>query len=96
MKTHLRRACLALTLAVSVAVGLSAPASAGLRAPVNQPRAIEDYSGYFPQVSCDPVARVGVVKLRDLALRTYGRGYDGGMTRACLHGPIFPLERLTR
>lgn len=86
MNTHLRRACVALTLAASLALGLAAPASADLRAPVRQPRGVEDFSGYFPQVSCDPVPRAGVVKLRNLALRTYGRGHDGGMTRSCVQG----------
>lgn len=83
---HLRRACLALTLSVALAAGVAAPANAGLPSPVKQPREVEEFSGYFPQVSCSPVAQRGVVKLRNLALKTYGRGYDGGMTRSCVQG----------
>lgn len=81
LKLQLRRACLALILPVTLSAvlvaGLAAPASAG---------EVEDFSGYFPQVSCSPVLQQGVVKLRNHALQTYGRGYDGGMTRSCVQG----------
>ncbi|HET7325826.1 MAG TPA: peptidoglycan-binding domain-containing protein, partial [Nocardioidaceae bacterium] len=88
MKLPFRRACLALTLSVAVAGGVAAPANAGLQAPVAQPRGVEDFSGYFPQVSCSPVLQPGVVKFRNLALRTYQRGHDGGITRSCVQGGL--------
>jgi peptidoglycan hydrolase-like protein with peptidoglycan-binding domain len=58
----------------------------GLAAPVAQPSGAEQLSGYFGQVSCNPKLMPGVRMLRDLALRTYGRGHDGGVTRSCVSG----------
>jgi peptidoglycan hydrolase-like protein with peptidoglycan-binding domain len=95
---NLRRACLAPLLAVAVMGSLIAPATAasppvslpakpsGLKAPVRLPAAIDDYSGYQPQASCSPVVLPGVAKLRNLVLRTYQRGHDGGVTRSCVSG----------
>lgn len=86
MIVHLSRACVALTSSVVLAASLAAPASADIPSPVEQPRVVEDFSGYFPQMSCSPAPQRGVVQLRDLALQTYGRGHDGGMSRSCVQG----------
>lgn len=51
-----------------------------------QPAQAEGLSAYFPQVSCDPTVLAGVDLLRDLALATYRRGSDGGVTRSCAVG----------
>jgi len=58
----------------------------GLRAPVAQPAAVEEASGFSDQVSCNPVPQRGVRRLRALALRTYGVGSDAGITRSCVAG----------
>ncbi|MDQ4085242.1 MAG: peptidoglycan-binding protein [Actinomycetota bacterium] len=58
----------------------------GLTAPVAQPAEAEEYSGFLEQVSCNPVLQRGVRRLRNLALDSYGRGYDGGITRSCVSG----------
>ncbi len=58
----------------------------GLTAPVAQPDGVEEFAGYSGQVTCNPVLLPGVRKLRALALRTYGRGYDGGISRSCVSG----------
>lgn len=98
MKLNPRRGCLTVLLAVAVMGSVVSPATAasppvpmparptGLRAPVAQPAAIDDYSGYQPQASCSPVVLPGVRKLRALALSTYGVGHDGGATRSCVQG----------
>src|SRR4051812_5454578 len=67
-------------------VGLtSAPASA---APPTPPfsSAIEDDAPYQPQMTCDPVAKAGVLKFRDLVLKTYSNTGDSGITRPCSDG----------
>jgi peptidoglycan hydrolase-like protein with peptidoglycan-binding domain len=53
---------------------------------VAQPADAEGLSPYLPQVSCDPTVSAGVDRLRDLALATYQRGHDGGVTRTCAAG----------
>jgi hypothetical protein len=58
----------------------------GLPAPVAQPVEVESPAGWQPQVSCNPVPQRGVMRLRDLVLRTYGRGRDGGVGRSCVTG----------
>lgn len=93
-----RRVLVAAFTSVALVVSVSAPVAAatppvpmpadprGLRPPVKQPRAVEAAASYQGQVSCNPVLMPGVRKLRDLALRTYQRGYDGGTTRSCVSG----------
>ena len=40
------------------------------------PRMIDGYTGYTGQTKCRPIARAGVIGVRDLVLRTYGnRGW---------------------
>ena len=58
------------------------------KARVHLPRAAEGLSPYMPQVSCDPVAKPGVVAFRTLMLATYKRGTDGGIVRACDEGGV--------
>jgi peptidoglycan hydrolase-like protein with peptidoglycan-binding domain len=58
----------------------------GLTAPVAQPAEAEELSGYFGQVSCNPVLQRGVRRLRALVLDTYDKGHDGGVTRSCVSG----------
>ena len=47
--------------------------------------AFESFGGYQPQVSCDPVAKKGVLAFRSLVLRRFGGG-DLGIVRACSVG----------
>jgi peptidoglycan hydrolase-like protein with peptidoglycan-binding domain len=58
----------------------------GLAAPVALPAAIDAPPAYAGQVSCNPVLMPGVRMLRDLALRTYRAGSDGGTARGCVVG----------
>jgi peptidoglycan hydrolase-like protein with peptidoglycan-binding domain len=63
----------------------AAPAAAAVpvpAAPVTQPAVIEDLSPYEPQVSCNPVAMPGAVRLGDLLRATYP-GTSYGVARAC-------------
>lgn len=47
--------------------------------------AAEPYGSYQPQVSCDPVAKPGVLGFRGLILRKFGGG-DLGISRSCAVG----------
>jgi peptidoglycan hydrolase-like protein with peptidoglycan-binding domain len=58
----------------------------GLNAPVDQPAEAEAASGYFAQVTCNPVLQRGVRRLRALVLDTYRPGSDLGVTRSCTTG----------
>ncbi len=90
----LRAAVLLVAAAAAGAVALSPLATASSRplavptASVRLPVAAEALSPYLPQVSCDPVAKVGVRWFRTLMMRTYARGTDGGITRACSDGGL--------
>jgi peptidoglycan hydrolase-like protein with peptidoglycan-binding domain len=97
--SRLRRTAATLLSAAALASTGIAPAGAalqspvpfpdrprGLTAPVAQPTEAEEYSGFFGQVSCNPVLRPGVRRLRNLALDAYGKGHDGGITRSCASG----------
>ncbi len=56
----------------------------GMKAPVNQPREVEEPAPYAGQVSCNPVPMRGVRKFRRLAVETYGRGNAAtGIERGC-------------
>lgn len=72
----LRRLILA-TVAVVAVLSTSAPAHAL--------REVEPFAPYQPQVSCDPVAKPGVVAFRHLVLRRFG-GTDLGIQRDCSAG----------
>jgi hypothetical protein len=47
---------------------------------------VDTRAPYQAQRSCAAKPMPGTVRLRDLVLRTYERGYDGGMVRACTTG----------
>jgi hypothetical protein len=53
---------------------------------VAMPAAVEVFSPYLGQVSCDPTIKPGVQAFSDLVLATWGRGSNGGMTRSCKVG----------
>jgi hypothetical protein len=44
------------------------------------------FAAMTPQRSCDPVAKPGVIKFRDLMLSTYSAGRNGGIVRSCFVG----------
>jgi hypothetical protein len=50
------------------------PDPKGLPAPRKLPKVVDDAAGYQPQIACVAKPMIGVVKLRALALATYGRG----------------------
>ncbi len=90
-----RTAGLLLTAGAAAALALSPLATASStkasgvpQAVVKLPPTAEALSPYLPQVSCDPVAKPGVVAFRALMLATYKRGTDGGITRACSDGGV--------
>lgn len=59
----------------------------GMRAPGPMGSAVDAPAPYQPQTMCAATARAGVVKLRALALSTYGRGGSSPATpRACASG----------
>lgn len=94
----MRRFLVASASLVALAALLASPASAGTppitlpsspkgpTAPVALPTGVDPASPYLPQVSCSPIAMPGVVKLRDLVLKTYGEGGAGGIARGCTDG----------
>jgi hypothetical protein len=47
------------------------------------PATVDLPSPYEPQVSCDPVAKPGVLAFRDLMLGTFKTGFDDGITHPC-------------
>jgi len=53
---------------------------------VAQPRAAETGTPYLGARTCNSVLMPGVRKLRDLALASYERGYDGSTARSCAVG----------
>ena len=86
---------LALTLALSGSAagaggtGTPVPFPAdpsGLPAPGPTGAEIDAAAPYQAQAACVAAPLPGTVKLRDLVLDTYGRGYDGGTVRACTVG----------
>lgn len=84
-----RRAGAALATGTAVlllAPTLPATAASGPPAPVRLPAASEGWAAYVPQTSCDPVAKPGVRKFRDLMLGYYKRGTAGGIIRGCTVG----------
>ncbi len=89
-----RAAGLLLLAAATAAVALSPLATASSKplavpqASVKLPPTAEALTPYLPQVSCDPVAKPGVVAFRTLMLATYRRGSDGGIVRACADGGV--------
>lgn len=80
----------ALTISPAVAAGsppISLPSKpTGLKAPVAPPAALDPVPAYQPQTSCYPVDKVGATRLRDLVLKTYGKGGRGNISRGCTEG----------
>lgn len=76
VRTSLARRLLVPVLATLLAVSTATPA---------QGKVFESFGGYQPQVSCDPVAKKGVLAFRGLVLRRFGGG-DLGIVRACSVG----------
>lgn len=72
-RTALLRRAVVPVLVALLAISTSAPA---------QGRAFESFGGYQPQVSCDPVAKAGVLAFRSTVLRKFGGG-DLGIVRSC-------------
>lgn len=52
------------------------------------PPQVEKPSPYLPQKSCDPDAKPGVKAFQELVLKTWGRGYSGGVIRDCTRGGL--------
>ena len=87
-RTPRRRAiATCLTLVVATVVTLTLP-NAALAAPETRTpgAAIEVLSPYQGQTICDPVARPGVTRFKDLVLATYAGTADAGLARACSTG----------
>jgi hypothetical protein len=74
IQVSLLRRLITLVLATLVAASVAAPAEALKR--------VEPFATYQPQVSCDPVAKPGVVAFRNLILGKFG-GVDLGIARDC-------------
>ena len=83
--TRRARVLTALLAAVTVAVLPASPAAAAPATPAFGSE-IEPLSPYQGQTACDPVARPGVVKFRDLVLAAYPGTGDSGIVRACSVG----------
>lgn len=77
MLTRLQAPPLRRLLVVILLVLLLTPA-----APAQSRPAIDPFGSYQPQVSCDPVAKRGVLAFRSLVLRKFG-GSDLGIARSC-------------
>ena len=58
-----------------------------LAAPSAQAKEVDAYPTYQGQVSCDPVAKPGVLAARRLLLGKFGGG-SGGITRSCSSGGL--------
>ena len=67
----------------SAAAGTALPPPTGPIAAVPLPSAVEVFSPYLPQVSCDPVVKPGVKAFAALALATWGRGHTASLARPC-------------
>jgi hypothetical protein len=67
-------------------VGLTPTAAAAAPPTPHFSSVIEDNAPYQPQQICDPHAKPGVVKFRDLILKTYPGTGDSGITRSCTDG----------
>lgn len=83
-RSRSRRTLVGLTLAVAVLLP-AGPAAAAPPSPAFG-SAIEDPSPYQGQTTCDPVARPGVVKFRDMVLAAYPGTGDAGIVRDCSVG----------
>lgn len=64
---------------------LSATLTVSLAGPAHALKAVEPYGSYQPQVSCDPVAKPGVLAFRRTIFRQFGGG-DLGIVRSCASG----------
>ena len=72
-------------LALALAAALAS--SVLLAAPSAQAKEVDAFPTYQGQVSCDPVAKPGVLAARRLLLAKFGGG-SGGITRACSSGGL--------
>lgn len=79
------RVLTALLAVVTVLVLPASPAAAAPASPVFGSE-IEALSPYQGQTACDPIARPGVVRFRDLVLAAYPGTGDSGIVRACSTG----------
>lgn len=99
MRRFRHRAAAVVVGAVLAITGASPPAQAageppvplptapkGLRSPVTLPTALDPVAAYVPQVSCDPVDKLGATRLRNLLVKTYGVGAGGSISRGCKEG----------
>ena len=86
--TRRARALSALIAGVATATMVVLPGSPAAAAPETPAfgSAIEALSPYQGQTACDPVARPGVVRFRDLVLAAYPGTGDSGIVRACSVG----------
>jgi hypothetical protein len=77
----------ALTTALALTLAVTAPGANAVAPPTPKFGAgIEVDAPYQGQTMCDPVAKPGVLKFRDLILKTYPGTGDSGITRACDQG----------
>ena len=67
-------------------IGLTSIAASAAPPTPHFSSAIEDNAPYQPQQICDPHAKTGVLKFRDLILKTYPGTGDSGTTRPCTDG----------
>ena len=81
----LLRVSVAASLGLLAALAPALPAAAA-PATVSPGPAIEGLAPYQGQTLCDPVARPGAVRLRDLVLASYPGTGDSGITRPCTVG----------
>ena len=88
MPSRCRTAARALLCALTALAAVLLPAVPAAAAPttVTPGSAIEAFSPYQGQTTCEPVARRGVVQFRDLVLAAYPGTRDGGIVRACSTG----------
>jgi hypothetical protein len=87
-RSILGRSLLAL---VGICAAVLLPVTAAVAAPAAPPAlppdgGIEAYAPYQGPSACDPVARTGVVRFRDLVLAAYPGTGDSGIVRGCTIG----------
>lgn len=82
------RATTALLAVLAAVAAVLVPVTSAAAAPttVTPGSAIEAFAPYQGQTACEPIARVGVVRFRDLVLAAYPGTGDAGITRACSVG----------
>ncbi len=88
-----RSPIVALGVVMAVLVAVLLPVTAATAAPAGPAvlpadQGLEAYSPYQGQSACDPVARAGVLKFRDLVLAAYPGTGDAGIARSCAIGGV--------